>query len=108
MLKSFIYFCGLYILVYSLHLFLYIWGVIFFSIYTFLKVYSFTNFFPQFFFIISFTIYLFRTHIVDPYSSDIEAMTPGTRRRLLEHSVYKATELKVFLKNIFKKIFKLI
>uniref|UniRef100_A0A915MT22 Uncharacterized protein n=1 Tax=Meloidogyne javanica TaxID=6303 RepID=A0A915MT22_MELJA len=26
--------------------------------------------------------------------SDIEAMTPGTRRRLLEHSVYKATELK--------------
>uniref|UniRef100_A0A1I8AY61 Calponin-homology (CH) domain-containing protein n=1 Tax=Meloidogyne hapla TaxID=6305 RepID=A0A1I8AY61_MELHA len=35
-----------------------------------------------------------QTHIVDPYSSDIEAMTPGTRRRLLEHSVYKATELK--------------
>jgi hypothetical protein len=35
-----------------------------------------------------------QTHIVDPYSSDIEAMTPGTRRRLLEHSVYKASDLK--------------
>ena len=38
---------------------------------------------------------MFRTHVVEPYSSDIEAaMTPGTRRRLLEHTVYKAADLR--------------
>uniref|UniRef100_A0A915CNM7 Uncharacterized protein n=1 Tax=Ditylenchus dipsaci TaxID=166011 RepID=A0A915CNM7_9BILA len=35
-----------------------------------------------------------QTHVIEPYSSDIEAMTPGTRRKLLEHSVYKANDLK--------------
>jgi len=75
----------------------------FFSFIHSLKFIHLKTFFLNFY-IISFTFCLFRTHIVDPYSSDIEAMTPGTRRRLLEHSVYKATELKVFFKYL-KKIF---
>lgn len=57
---------------------------------------------------------LFRTHIVEPYSSDIEAMTPGTRRKLLEHTVYKAPDLKVSsylgfsdkFSNFYRKVWK--
>jgi hypothetical protein len=38
---------------------------------------------------------------VDPQSSRVESLTPGTRRKLQEHVVYKTEELKVFLKKYF-------